>query len=332
MNRRLPLRRLAWSLVLATGISRAASAQVVVPKPAGPGTLSGLVVDSAGRPVPEATVYIVNPRRTVLSRANGTFRFDSVPEGRYTIGARAIGYVSSATGGVVVGPGGAAAIIEMVRFAIELPSMTTLARRGGLSGVIGDTSYRAMAGVTVRVLGSGAGSATTDSVGEFFLPVKPGRYMVRLELPGYRRQLVAVTVPADEGRRIAAWLAPKSGKENPIVGKNLFELEQRLIRRTSVNSRLYTNEDLVNLGIDNALVAAERFAARRLSDDACALINGGPEDAPLWTISAEEIELMETYVPKAPRVRTTSINGNTTMVDRGDVSVPRCGHVVWLRK
>ena len=52
-----------------------------------------------------------------------------------------------------------------------------------------------MVGVAVRVLGSGVGSAVTDSSGEFVLPVKPGYYMVRLERDGYGRQNIGVTVP-----------------------------------------------------------------------------------------------------------------------------------------
>lgn len=288
-----------------------------MPRSQGPGTLSGVVVDSLGRPVPEATVYIVDPRRTALSRANGTFRFDSLAEGTYSIGARAIGFISTGIGRVTMGPAGIAMIIEMTRVPTELPTMTTSARRGGLSGVIGDTSYQAMSGVTVRALGSGSGAVKTDSMGEFFIPIKPGRYMIRLERPGYRRQLVSVTVPADSGRRIAAWLAPMQGKENPIVGKNMFELEQRLMRMTPVKSRLYTHEDFTKLGIKDAHQAAERFTGRRLQDDECAKIDGGPAEAPLWTIPAEDIELMETYYTPPPR---------------GQVAFKPCVHIVWLRK
>ncbi len=50
----------------------------------------------------------------VRTRDNGAFRFDSVAAGRYTIGARAIGYVSG-TGKVAVGADGGTAIIEMIR-------------------------------------------------------------------------------------------------------------------------------------------------------------------------------------------------------------------------
>jgi len=128
---------------------------------------------------------------------------------------------------------------------------------------------------------------------------------------------VAVTVPEDSGRRIAAWLSPLVGKENPIVGKNMFDLEQRLMRRTPVKSRLYTNEDLTRLAIRDAHQAAERFLGRRLEDDECAKIDGGPEEAPLWTIPSDDIELMEVYY--APP-------------SRQQVARKVCTNYVWLRK
>lgn len=318
-------------ILLGTGVPAAAQAtrSVDAPQPAGARTLTGVVVDTTGVPLSGATVYIVELRRTVLSRENGSFRFDDVAAGTYTVGARAIGYISG-TGRVVVGANSGAAVIEMTRVTYSLPTMTTSSKRGGLSGVVGDTAYRAMEGVVVKVLGSGAGSAITDARGEFFVPVKPGKYVVKLEKPGFGRQVVGVSVPEEEGRRIAAWLIPEFGRRDPLEGKRLFELEQRLIRRSPVWSKLYAREDFERMNIVDARDAAQRYLAVPLHDDACALINGGPQEAPLWSISAADIEMMEVYgLPPARRART-SINGNSAMVDKGS-GRPRCGHVVWLR-
>ena len=291
------------------------------------------MVDSAGIPVPAATVYIVELKRQATARDNGAFRFDSVKAGVYTVGARAIGYISG-TGKVTVGPEGGAAIIEMLRMSFALPSMITNANRGGLSGVIGDTAYRAMPGVTVKVLGSGAGAAVTDSTGEFFLPVKPGSYMVRLEREGYGRQIIGVTVPEKEGRRIAAWLTPRSEKTNPVEGTNLFDLEQRLIRRGPVGSKLYTRDLLSRLNIADAREAAQRFLARPIRDgdsDGCAKIDGGPMTAPLWSISASDIELLEIYDAPRSRSAKTSLMSNPA-IDAMRSPANSCRHIVWLRK
>jgi hypothetical protein len=47
--------------------------------------------------------------------------------------------------------------------------------------------------------------------------------MVRIERDGYARQLIGVTVPPN-GRKIAAWMVPQRGGNNPREGANLFEM------------------------------------------------------------------------------------------------------------
>lgn len=309
----------------------AAAAQPVLPKAAGPGTLVGVVADSAGTPIRDATVFVAELKRSVVTRANGSFRYDSVKAGTYTISARAVGFIANA-GKVTVGAEGGTVIIEMTRVSWGLPAITTKADRGGLSGVIGDTAYRALAGARVRVMGSGAGATVTDDEGAFFLPVKPGRYMVRIQREGYAQQVVSVTVPEKEGRRISAWLAPSDQRTEAMYGANLFDLEQRLIRRGPVGSKLYTHEDFEKYSISDARDAAQRFLARRLSDDECAFIDGGPREAPLWAINASEIELMEVYESARARMGATSINGMQPMIDKGNAARPTCKHIVWLRK
>jgi hypothetical protein len=286
-----------------------------------PGTLSGVVVDSLGIAVPEATVYVTELRRTTRTRDNGTFTFDGVKPGTYTVGAQAIGYIS-ATGQVTVSAGGGVVRIEMTRVAATLQSMITTANRGGLSGVIGDTSYKAIAGVTIKVLGSGVGSAFTDSTGEFFLPVKPGHYMIRLERTGYARQLLSVTVPDREGRRISAWLTPQSEAASIMEGVAAFDLEQRLMRRSPMWSKVYTREDFATLNIGDAQEAVQRFIGSRPDNWACAYIDGDKSKrAPLWSLNAAEIELLEVYGSR-----------NTSPARRGSKDPFKCDHWVWLRK
>lgn len=292
--------------------------QPVAPRPEGPGTLVGLVVDSLGRPVVNATVYILSPRRTTVTRPNGTFRFDSLPNGKYVIGARAIGYISSA-GEVPVTDKGGVAIIQVRQFSTVLPSVSTTATRTGLSGVIADTAYKALDSVTVQAVGSGVGSTMTNSKGEFYLPVKPGDYIVRIERPGYAYQLIGITVPPNEGRRMAAWMAPQDRARSAMEGKVLYEMRERLIRRTAVSSKLYTHAELKRLNIRDALDGARRFFGREPHPWDCAYINGGPESAPLWAIDADEIEAFELYGER----------GGKTPAFKDPF---KCTHFVWLRK
>ena len=62
--------------------------------------------------------------------------------------------------------------------------------------------------------------------GRYMLPLKPGRYMVELKREGFTRQVIGVTIPENEGRKIAAWMVPQQGRANPLEGANLFEMSQ----------------------------------------------------------------------------------------------------------
>lgn len=308
-----------------------AQTRVSLPVAAGPGTLTGLVVDSLGVPVGGATVFIVDPTRQARSSSAGTFRFDSLKTGKYTIGARAMGYVGS-TGRVEVGAQGGTVVLQLLKVAQGLASVVTTASRGGLSGVIGDTAFAALSNVRVQVMGSSLPIATTDSTGAFFIPVKAGQYMVRLDRPGYARQLIAVTIPDTAGRQIAAWMAPQNGKVNPLEGANLFELNRRLVWRSDRNSHVYTRDELRALDISDLEVAAERFLGVPLDGRSCAFIDGGPNWAPLWTFNSEEIELFEVYGERGARSSRTNIMDNTRIGQGKDTGRVSCAHFVWLRK
>jgi hypothetical protein len=306
-----------------------------VPRPAGPRTLVGIVTDTLGAPLEDVTVFVHELRRQTRTRAGGEFRFDSVPAGRYSVGARRIGYIVAAKT-VTVGPNGGAVELRMIHLGTYLAPMVTEASRGGLSGIVGDTAFRALADVQVRVIGASA-VAHTDSSGAFYLPIKPGHYLVLLELRGFVRQRVGVTIPDTGGRQIAAWLIPQNGRANPIEGVNLFELERRMNLANPVYSRFLTREDLLKSGAADAARAASQFAAARVKDSECALINGGPDKVPLWTIAVSDIEFMETNVTRPPR-RTatsrgvTSIGGNKKLETGISDAQLSCAHVVWMRK
>ena len=175
----------------------------------------------------------------------------------------------------------------------------------------------------VRALGAGRGATKTDSLGEFYLPVKTGRYLVALERPGFARRLVSVTVPPDAGRRMTASMMALQEKPNPIEGANLFDLQQRLIRANPVWTRWVSREDLARFGSQNAQQVAQRFSATPIDGMECAKLDGGPQEALLWTIDVSEIEFMETT--SAPARRRVSVPEQAGLRTR-------CRHVVWLRR
>ena len=81
-------------------------AQEVLPRRAGPGTISGVVTDTLGQPLANITVLVTRLRRAMRTRADGSFRFDSIGSGAYDITARGIGFISP-TSKVTVGRAGA---------------------------------------------------------------------------------------------------------------------------------------------------------------------------------------------------------------------------------
>ena len=335
-------RVLGFLLLLGVSLSPLiAGGQGIAPRPLGPNTLSGLVTDTLGQPIGNADVFIAELRRRTRTSPDGAFRFDSVKAGTYDVSARSIGYVAR-TYRVAVRADGGSVYIRMIRIGISLPSMITTADRGGLSGIIGDTAYRAMAGVRVTVMGTSS-TALTDSTGAFFLPLKPGRYMVRLDLAGHARQLIGVTIPENEGRRIAAWMAPRFGSPNPQEGANLFDLNQRIMRVSPVSSKYFSREDMERQGIGDLQELARRWAVGPISPDCFVKINGGPRQVALWELTAADLEFVEVYLPSnvggAGRRGVTSINGMSTRMTTSTSVRPTtskdCGNlglIVWLRQ
>ena len=200
-------------LGLSTLMSRnALSQQPTPPKPAGPKTLVGLVTDTIGNPVDSVELLIGSVKRHAMTRADGTFRFDDLKPGPYQIVARRLGFIPTVQSVTVDDKGGVVSfsIIQGIR---ALPPVVTSAARGGLSGVIGDTSYNIVEGAQIAVIASDH-RVLSDSMGRFFLDLKPGKYMVNVTRPGYRSRLVSVTIPNDSGRRMTVWLTPSNRGQN----------------------------------------------------------------------------------------------------------------------
>lgn len=338
---RAPLNAIALLLTLLLS-TPAVNAQVNIPKPAGPRTVTGIVTDTMGIAMGNVDVIIATLRKITRTKEDGTFRLDSVPIGRYAVTARKIGYLGL-TPRVVVGPEGGSVHIEMIRYNTVMPSMITIAKAGGLSGIIGDTAYHALPNVKVTVLGGGE-SAVTDSSGAFFIPLRAGKYMLRLDQDGYARQTIGISIPENEGRSIAAWMVPQQGKSNPMEGRNLFDLNERMVRASPVSSEYYAREDMEKKGMLDLQALARHSANGRITPDCMVTVDGGPRRTSLASLTTSEVEFVEVYQPtktggggvrgvtslKAPNTTThTTATGTRPSVN------PDCGNlgiIVWLRK
>lgn len=301
------------------------------------GRISGQVVSASGQPIENADVYVEQLQRRVRTGAGGQFRFLDVKNGKYTVGVRSVGYIEQSTK-VTVNEKGAPLKFIMERAPFSLPSRITVASRGGLSGIIADTGYHPLANVSVRVMGESF-AEKTDSAGAFFIPLRPGQYMVRIERDGFARQMIGVTVPENEGRQLAAWMVPQR-KSNPRIGANLFEMNERMIRnRSPVSSKFFTREDIEARGITD-LQTLIRIEDHPTLDPSCpVMINGGPRIDPLWRVMTYEIEYVELYLPKQLRQTGGPASASSARLANAKASMstpPRgpCGNliVVWTRQ
>src|SRR5262245_29772856 len=176
---RLPLARAVrvWCVVIGLSVASAAGAQRPaepngkVLRPAGPHTVVGFVADTFATPLDSVEVFIAALKLHTTASADGMFRFADVKTGSYQVSARRFGYFPQVRE-VVVGDSGGVMSFALVPRQQGLPTVVSTAVRGGLSGVIGDSSYNVLPGSEIFLLGSDH-HAVTDSTGAFFMEAKP---------------------------------------------------------------------------------------------------------------------------------------------------------------
>ena len=150
--------------------------QPTAPKPAGPKTLVGIVTDTLGNPVDSVEPVISSIKRQTMSKSTSTFRFDDIKPGPYQVLARRLGYYPQVQSTTVDDKGGVVSFSILLGIR-ALPPVVSSVARGGLSGVIGDTAYNIVGDAQVAVIASDH-RTLSDSLGRFFLDLKPGKYMV----------------------------------------------------------------------------------------------------------------------------------------------------------
>ncbi len=163
---------------------RAVQTSAPTPPPPAPttGAIAGKVTDAAtGASLAGATV--TDGTRTATTDASGNYTIAGVPEGSYTVGASASGYISAhQTVAVVAGQTAAASF-----------ALATAPAAPAISGVVTDaTNGAAIAGATVS---DGTRSATTDATGAYAIANVPaGTYTVSASASGYTSVSQSVTV------------------------------------------------------------------------------------------------------------------------------------------
>ena len=118
--------------------------------PAAPAdTLRGTLTDTAGRPIPNATVRISELERGTTTAADGSFRFVDVPAGRYTIVVRRVGYAPVARA-VDVAAGVTSLALTLRESSLRLQPVIVTAARGASDPLSTPLPVETMSGERLR--------------------------------------------------------------------------------------------------------------------------------------------------------------------------------------
>lgn len=296
--------RLACALALGALASSRLAAQDPVKLPAvrvratpdmpGPSIVAGVVSDTADARLSGVELSIAQLHKRASSGDDGTFRFPDVGPGTYSVRARRLGFAPQVHE-VTVGKEGGVVTFELVPLARTLVTTVVTAARGGLSGIVADTAYAGIPGVTVHVLGSSPLHTETDSTGRFFVPARAGNYMVQFGKTSYEPRILGITIPADSGKQVTIQLGPSKGPIPVRSASNIADLQQRLTWRLKAKTSFYTRDDLERLGIEWVNEAVRIGGVAQYEDDCNATVNGGPDAIDISTLTVEDIESLEIY-------------------------------------
>ncbi len=300
------------------------------------------IIDSARNVLEHATPIVARPTREVRTNARGIFQITDLDPGTYRLTVRRIGYDIAIQSYIVTDSGGVARFC-LLSDVQNLPAMITSVSRGGITGVVGDSTLSLVTGAEVRVLGENM-SASTDSGGGFFFPVRPGDYTVSVKKKGYGPQIVAVKVPKDSGRKIVVWLGSPPRNPNSYAVA-IEDMRQRILLTPSFLYHRVTSEELAlsALNLDQIV----RMKAQTIVRDDCeAAIAGMGFTLPLYMLDRDDIAMLEIVSPRMtgagsgqPR-GVTSINGNAPIPNQGQRSgrssgarTPECPTIiVWTKR
>ncbi len=262
----------------------------------GRNAIVGVVHDRAGRPVENAEIVVGTTELHATSDSTGYFHVENVDPGRYPVIARRVGYAPR-TVDVTVGDQGAVVDFVLVVLPPRLAEVMTSAVRGGVSGVVQDSSHHPLDHVDIRVMGAGVDVAT-DSAGAFFAPVHAGHFVLRLQRDGFAPRLVSVTIPPDSGREVAIGMAPTTRALTARQSSALFDMGERLVRR-GPRSKLFTREDLVSMDVKDVDRIAGQVVVHPVDRSCYAVVDGG-FSVPIWTLDATDLEMLEVYPGNDP--------------------------------
>ena len=223
-----------------------ASAQTPATPPPATGSLSGVVRDVAGTPLPDVSVTLLGESLATRTDTTGYFALDAVPVGSHTALFRRIGYrsveyrwLAEAKKGLQIAVTMTPVPRQLERVVIEAPGTSRRRGTSSIGGMVSDSAGHGVAGADVRLLGSGLSTMTDSSGGFEFQLLAAGSYIVRARRRGLASGNYVMQIADDDSRGITIKLyglpkktgagdtAVASGYGIPDVGFDAFDRRAR---------------------------------------------------------------------------------------------------------
>ena len=287
----------------------------------------GRVISTDGKPVAGADVELQGTTLSTRSGADGGFEFTGAPAGGTTLTFRRIGYLPTIA--IVTIPDTSEFEVTLVASSPELDTVKVIAHLNVLAGVVVDSVYRGLPGVTVDLVGASQHTAT-DAAGRFTLTaVRSGTVVLRLRKLGFAPVTRSVRLDAWRGLLVRMNGLPNTLSEGQLRDRSGFGAREFYWREASeritvkgTRAAIVSREELAEWGGSSLLSAVLHApSAAFVASDvqaagmrACILQDGwravGP--ASLDAFRADDIEFVEIY--PAGTELTSSVARNLSTV------------------
>lgn len=300
---------------------------------ASPRSVSGVVRDTTGRPLADASIALDPDGDIRVARADGAgrFRFDNVSPGRHALRVVWIGYQPHESE-LDVPAAGIHVNIALVRLTHRLDTLRVEFRRTGVFGVVTNSDFKPTIKASIEVMGT-RHRMVTAADGRFeFADLREGGYVVSVKRDGFKTRLISIAVPPQGAVEVAAVLDSLDTRSEQIAERYMRDMEWRIHRRTPNQSAIVARQELgavPGARLNEALRYAPSVYSRGMivqGAEICHLyVNGKIEKfLELKDFRADDVDMLEVYTQQGCR---EEVPGTRTSVVR---RTGRPAIVIWL--
>jgi hypothetical protein len=300
--------------LIALGLAVAASNKAGAQSRPATATLTGIIRDSAGTPLPSVEVLLTETTRTVRSDNAGRFSLGGVSPSAYRVWFRRLGYASTQFDWTAqVGQTTELAIV-MTPIARTLDPVVVMENeekamkdRASILGLVIDSAGTPIEEAEVQLVGSNRSGLTRGNGGFLFRPLLIGPYVIRVRKLGYEPNVVKLALVAGDDREVIIRMKRISTELDPIVvtarsgydplDQQVWDDLEKRMRWKSLRNPILGPEDLkryrgadldvviktIMLGRSDAATTSKAPTSKRQPQksvfdqhmpDACILLNG----------------------------------------------------------